>query len=212
MQSDYLVEIDTAGGGKHVHRFIGGPIDSPGAHQELFAAIGHAATSWARMEQHIDTILIQINKKHHSGKLKLYDPNHPRSFSGKLRLLKRYFNKHPALADQRGTIAGLAGGIKKLSDERNELLHGVLEDFDETSKKYTLNGITYLGKQEFRHRHQTNDIHKILSFTHFVNLAHYSLCEEISKVLFTVDGVARLQTPLPPSHHWWRRFLDWLFH
>jgi hypothetical protein len=50
--------------GDHVHeyRFIGGPIEHPEQDQTLMAALGHACVSWGRMEQHIDAMIIQINK------------------------------------------------------------------------------------------------------------------------------------------------------
>ena len=48
---DYVVQF-----GLTEFRLSGGPIDDCAAHQELFAAIGHAAMSWARFETHLDAI------------------------------------------------------------------------------------------------------------------------------------------------------------
>jgi hypothetical protein len=208
MPDDYWVEVDLV----HKYRYIGGPIENPQQNQEILSAIGLAAVSWARMEQHIDAILQQINKEHHSNAdLRLFDPDHPRPFSAKLRLLKNYFNKHPGLASHTETVRDFVTGLKKLAVDRNEILHGVLQDFDPQSKRYTINGVTYRkATNDFFHRHQVNDLERIHNFTKLVNLAHYGLCD-VSRDLFTVDGVARLQMPKPPSRHWWRRFLDWLF-
>lgn len=59
MPDDYWVEVDR----NHKYRYIGGPIELPDECHTLFADYGLAAASWARMEQHIDAILVQINKE-----------------------------------------------------------------------------------------------------------------------------------------------------
>ena len=43
----------------HDYKFwaFGGPIDAPSDDPELFQAIGHAISSWARMEHIIDALL-----------------------------------------------------------------------------------------------------------------------------------------------------------
>lgn len=196
MPDDYLVGLQLDDGGVHEYLFIGGPIESPDENTEIFAKVGLAAATWARMEQHIDAILVQINKAHYSDEtLDLYDEDHPRPFTDKIDLLKRYFNKHPGLSKYTDTVRDFAGGLLKLSIERNEAMHGVLEEFDRIKQTYTLNGMTYRRKtKDFRNRHQVSPIARINDFIRLTNLAHYGLCE-ISKELFTTDAAERLQMP-----------------
>src|SRR4051812_38190415 len=74
------------------------PLDDPakmaGA-AELFRAIGLAASSWSRLETHLDMVLIFLNQPQHSNEI--HDRDHPIGFKRKIKLLKRWFNQHPAL-------------------------------------------------------------------------------------------------------------------
>jgi hypothetical protein len=166
----------------------------PNQNVAIFAAIGLAAASWARMEQHIDAIIIQINKESHSTiEIDLYDENHPKPFTDKIDLLKSYFNKHPALAEDAEYIRDFATGLLRLAVERNEMIHGVLEAYDAVNGTYTLNGIRYRKKtKDFLNRRQVSPVGRIKSFAKMVNIAHYGLCE-ISKKLFTFDAIERLR-------------------
>jgi hypothetical protein len=101
----------------------------------LFLALGLAAAAWARLEKHINSILIQVNKRQHSNEITaLYDPNYPTKFSDKIRLLKKYFNQHPALKDFREKITNFASDAKKLSIDRNIYLHSVIQSYDKDAK------------------------------------------------------------------------------
>lgn len=68
-------------------------VDSPDVPRSVYAAVGKAAMAWARLEQHLDAVLLQVNKKRFSESLYR---EHPGTFIGKVRLLKDWFNKHPA--------------------------------------------------------------------------------------------------------------------
>jgi hypothetical protein len=208
MPDDYWVEVDRT----HKFRFIGGPIENPQANINVFFIIGQAAASWARMEQHIDAILMQINKEKHSDEfLDLYNPYHPGTFDKKLKMLRSYFNKHPALSEYTETVIDCADGLKKLSEDRNSLLHWVLEDYDETAQTITITGTKYRPKtDDFQNLHVTSPAARYVQFARLVNLAHYTLCE-VSKTLFTADAVAQLQRQRPPTRPWWRRLLDRCF-
>jgi hypothetical protein len=202
MPDDYWVEVAC----NHKYRYIGGPIELPGQCDQLFADYGFAAASWARMEQHIDAILVQINKEQHSDEfLDLYDERHPGTFDTKIKMLRRYFNKHPALAQYTDTVIDCATGLKRLSKDRNELLHGVLEDYDPTKSLIMINGMQYRpATKDFLNRHQAFPAAKLEAFANLVNRAHYALCD-VSKELFTQDAVARLRRPQRPARRWWRR-------
>lgn len=126
-------------------------------------------------------------------------------------MLKRYFNKHPGLAQYTETVIDCATGLKRLSKDRNELLHGVLEDYDREQGHIMINGVQYRpSTKDFLNRHQTFPAGKLKAFAGLVNLAHYTLCE-VSKELFTPDAVARLQRPRRPTRRWWRRLMDSFF-
>jgi hypothetical protein len=208
MPDDYWVEVDR----NHQYRYIGGPIELPDQCQNLFADYGLAAASWARMEQHIDAILVQINKENHSDELlDLYDEGHPGTFDTKIKMLRRYFNKHPGLTRYTETVIDCATGLKRLSKDRNELLHGVLEDYDPDLGHIMINGMQYRhATKDFLNRHQTFPVGKLQAFASLVNLAHYALCD-VSRELFTLDAVARLQRPQRPVRRWWCRVWDRFF-
>lgn len=205
MRENYYAQV----GGQHMFRYIGGPIDTPEQYPALFFDYGLAAASWARMEQHIDAILVQINKEDHSDNLlDLYDERHPGTFDQKLKMLRRYFNNHPGLAKYTEDVLDCATGLKRLSKDRNELLHGILEGVDSVAGTIMLNGMQYRNAtNDFLNRHQTFPAGKLKAFAELVNMAHFKLCG-VSKELFSVDGVAQLQRPRQLTRRWWRRILD----
>jgi hypothetical protein len=178
-------------------RLIGGPIEQPEKCGKLFHLIGHAAASWARMEQHIDAILVQINKKDHSDELTdMYDPRHPGNFDTKIKLLKRYFHRHPRLGTHANEVNILANGLKKLSSDRNSMMHGILEDYlSGDDPKMIINGAKVMPKTgDIVFRTIEYPLERLHQFIGLVNNAHYALCE-ISKDLFTLDALAQLQRP-----------------
>jgi hypothetical protein len=74
------------------------PLDSPtemADAAELFRVLGLASSSWMRLEMHLDMVLLFLNQPQHSEKL--YNKDHPMGFRNKIKLLKRWFNQHPAL-------------------------------------------------------------------------------------------------------------------
>ncbi|THD65326.1 MAG: hypothetical protein E7813_15290 [Bradyrhizobium sp.] len=205
MSDDYWVEVAE----EHRIRFLGGPVDNPTEASEALAVIGHTAVSWARMEQHIDAMLIQINREQHSDELiDLYDENHPGTFDAKIKMLKRYFNKHPALSQYTETVIDCATGLKTLAEDRNLLMHGALQDYDPSTKMMTINSTKYQRRtDDFSCRTQPFSVPQLVRHAAIVNLAHHKLCE-VSRQLFTVDAVERLQRPKRAARHWWRRLLD----
>jgi hypothetical protein len=190
---DYLTEVSD-GTVRHRYLYIGGPLEAPDDHRELFFAIGKFAAAWARMEQHMDAILVQVNKAGHSGpELKLFDPDHPRPFSAKLKLLRRYFSRHPALKRYHATVEDFAGGITKAGEMRNTMMHGVLEAYDAGTRRLVVNGVKYIKRDgNFRNRQTDMDIDALHELAHLTNVGHYMLCD-ISKELFTPEGIASLR-------------------
>ena len=212
MPNDYWVDLrDNDTGSIEKFRFIGGPIELPNQCGNLFHLIGHFAASWARMEQHIDAILIQINKKDHSDEIDdLFDPRHPGNFDQKLRLLRRYFRGHPVLTGHTKTINILADGLKKHSSDRNNILHGILEDYlPGTDPEMILHGVKPARKGNLNFRRSHFPLERLQQLADLINTGHYALCD-ISKELFTEDAVARLQRPRQPIRHRFHRLRRWL--
>jgi hypothetical protein len=198
MHDDYVVNL-TDGKQRHEFRFNGGPISHPAKASEVFVALGRATAAWSRFEQHLDSILLQVNKEQHSNEiLSLYDPNHPRPFTDKIRLLKRYFNKHPALKDHKDKIQSLMSAAKKMALERNDYIHGVIQGYDEKTQTVVLLSIQPIYDADdpylFRITRFNPPLSALQSFADFINRVNNSL-EEISRQLFTQDAVAKLRKP-----------------
>jgi hypothetical protein len=193
MTGDYRVGL-FFGNSVHEFRFIGGPIEDIKEGQPSLTAFGHAAAAWARMEQHINALLIQLNKKHHSDEAQaLFGPEHPMRFTDKIRLLRSYFNKHPALSCYTEKVRDLCGGLSKLATKRNEMLHGILESYDPSKEAVVMNKVTYRqATKDFLSRKQTIPLKALFEFTRAINIGHYALCD-ISKELFSEDGLSRLR-------------------
>ena len=186
---DYRVTLRSEG--KHLDfHFGGGPIDDLGPSHPLFAALGYAAASWARFESHLDAILIHINAEEHSAAI--YSPDHPVSFERKIKLLKRWFNQHPALADLAEPIRELTSRAKPLARERNRMFHSVLEEWSMETATAKFHGLTYVGDDTFDATIYLPPLDEIRSFATTVNVGNRWLCR-ISSAIFTEDALARLR-------------------
>ena len=109
--------------------FFNGPIDEPGEAYPAFAVYGRAAAAWARLEHHLDAVIIHINKEAFSARL--YEKEHPISFERKIDLLKKWFNQHPPLASFTGDMRILTSRLKVVAKlDRNVLLHSILSSYD----------------------------------------------------------------------------------
>lgn len=204
MANHYVVEA-----GDHKYRLQGGPIDDHAVSTEALAAVGRVAASWARMEQHIDLILIHINKAQHSDEiLDLYSPRHPGTFDQKIKLFKRYFNRHPGLEKFKAPAIDAAIGLKRLAEDRNALIHGIVEDYNPHSQEITINVTKYRPKDEvFVSISDVWPIRRLHAHADIVNMAHNQLCD-VSRKLFSTDAVQQLQRSKLPTRPWWRRLLD----
>jgi hypothetical protein len=188
---EYVVTVKGADGVMRDFKLYGGPLDDPERPTELFEALGFAACAWARMEQHLDTILIHVNKSEYSEKL--YTERHPVMISGKIKLFKRWFNQHPALAGMAGMARLLTSGIKQISGNRHTFIHAALEAWDPETKTAKFHGIKFDGDDSFLA--ETFDVHLdfIIRFGKHVNQAN-ELLADISKRLFTEDAARLLRT------------------
>ena len=178
------------------HEFLlaGGPLDALDEAITLpLLALGHAAMTWARLEKHIDILLMHINKIRHSAKpLNLYNPDHPRPFVDKLRLLKRYFNQHPALFPHAEIIRKLASDLKKAAKERNAYLHTIFEAYDPEQRILMLRTVEFKGNDNFRFAGQEVPIECIMDFTRRSVELNRTLAK-VSSDVFTPAMLERLR-------------------
>lgn len=188
--ADYRVTLNSDG----INRdfiFVGGPLDSPVRPDELFRALGAASAQWARLEQHIDAVLIQVNNRQHSATL--FKEDHPVSFQAKIKLLKRWFNQHPALANLTDDVRTLTTKLKEISQHRNNIVHGALEKWDADTETCVLRTLKSSG-DEFSistHEYTIDGIDTVSDLTAMCN----RYLSEITKIVFTKDSLAQLRTP-----------------
>lgn len=188
---EYRVTLDR-GGINRDFIFIGGPLDASGGLDDLFRALGLASAQWARLEQHIDAVLIHVNNRQHSDTL--FNEEHPVSFQAKIKLLKRWFNQHPALANLTTDVRALTSKLKELSPHRNNLIHGALESWDAETKTCVLRTLKFVGDDEFSlstHEYTIDGVGTVSDLTAMCN----RYLSEISRIIFTRDALAQLRTP-----------------
>jgi len=174
--------------------FSGGPIEAPET-EELalpFHAFGFAAMAWARLETHLDALLIHLNKRQFSKEI--FDPEHPVSLSRKLRLLKAWFTKHKALSEYKPVIDKLVTQLKTLSQARNAFLHALFSAYDAEKSEVTLRSLYNAGNEEFHITRRDFSTEKLIRFGLTVNSANRSLAV-ITSALFTTNAVEQLRKP-----------------
>lgn len=111
-------------------KLIGGHLDDPPEWaSELIYAVGVAMLHWGRLEQHLDTLLISVNKEAFSKGAFTKTPS--TSFRLKLDLFKRWFVKDPRFSELADLARPLWRYLCKLSDDRVLLAHSNLQEFVE---------------------------------------------------------------------------------
>ena len=172
--------------------FSDGPVEDPEGVEEAFLAFGHVAMAWGRLETHLDALLIHLNKPQFSAKL--FDPDHPVSFSRKLKLLKVWFGRHKALSENKNAIDKLIPQFKTLSETRNAHIHSLFAAYDVEKQEITIRSIKYAGMSEFHIMKRDFGIEKLIRLTVAINRANRSLAV-ITSTIFTYDAVERLGRP-----------------
>lgn len=174
-------------------KFEGGPIDSPDKATAAFASLGKAAAAWARLEQQIDAILMHVNKAEFSKEL--FDPEHPVSFKRKLRLMKAWFNKHPALAPYKDDVQTLISKAKVLAPHRNTYLHSIFEGYDAGTDVLTFRSLKYQGNSDFKVTRTRAKREAVEALAELSTKSNRFLWRAVSRRLFTDDAVRRLRMP-----------------
>jgi hypothetical protein len=140
-EPDFYVAVPTPHG-LHHFRLSGGPLSHPNTRPEALEAIGWAAAAWTRVETHVDAIIIHVNKvEHASSRPKLYAPRHPNGAQDKIKLMRKWFNDHPALAPKRQEVNKICEHLLDLAKRRNEFVHSLLEDFEHGQVAVALNSV-----------------------------------------------------------------------
>lgn len=171
--------------------FFKGPIDDPGDAYPAFAVYGRASAAWARLEHHIDAVLIHINKERFSERL--YEKQHPVSFEKKIDLLKRWFNQHPPLAPFAADIRTLTSKLKIVAKEdRNILLHCIFKSYDKATETLVIQNVQPQSDGDIRIREIKTTVTDLNRFAKHVNVANLFL-GSISQQLFTLGWIERLQ-------------------
>jgi len=188
---DYRVTV-IGPGVSHTFLLDGGPLENPENFQSALFTIGFITAAWARLEQQIDMIIIQVNKAQHSTETReLYDPEHPASFSRKIKVLKKYFNQHPALKAHKAAMQDFTPKLKKLSQHRNACVHAILEAYDSATDTIKLNSIKFEGNDTFTATDRTLAISTIQALAVNINQANRFLTT-ISAALFNPDALEQL--------------------
>ena len=188
---EYRVTLDKSGLNRDFV-FIGGPLDANDGSPELYTAIGTVSAQWARLEQHIDAVLLHINNPDHSREI--FDPKHPASFSRKIFLIKRWFNQHPALSQMTDDMRTLTSKLKEINTHRQNLIHGVLEQWDTEKQSAVFRTLKYIGDDEFVLSTHTYTMEAIRDVADIVSSSNRFLAN-ISRTIFTLDALERLRKP-----------------
>jgi hypothetical protein len=171
------------------------PLDDPDQMAdaaELFRAIGLASMSWSRLEMHVDMVLLFLNQPHHSERL--HDKDHPIGFKSKIKLLKRWFNQHPALKHQSGEMRQITSRLLELGQTRNTFLHSILSSFDPATKQAVWRSIKPASEATYNVGKHIGTIETLIVFAAEATTIHKKLAL-LGKSIFTPDAVARLRTP-----------------
>jgi hypothetical protein len=191
-EEDYYVEITSSDGSNpHRFRFKGGPLAHPNIAGEAFEAYGFAAACWARLEVHIEAMVFLVNRKENStDEMNIFEPHHPRSVRDKIKLLRRYYNKHTALAAQKAEADSLFGRMLETALDRNDALHSIVEDFQEGC--LIINGIFSKPDTTMNMRRTSMPIRNFGVLARTINDYNQEL-SILSKTLFTPEMTERLQ-------------------
>ena len=190
-------------------QIIGGPLDKPQNAHPLFYALGLIASNWARLEQHLNILIMHVNAEEHS--VELFDPNHPVSFRRKIKVLKTWFNHYPALINFTEDVRGLTSDLKGLGDSRNLYLHSILETWDQKTETAHFKGIKYEGGDNFTIKTFSITLDGLMAFAKLLNIANRRL-SLITRQLFTpeaLDILKQSRKRVSRTQNLIRRFLAW---
>lgn len=112
-------------------QLTGGPLERLVGDRAVMAHIGRAVLAWGRMEQHLNLLIMTINREHNSPRL--YEKKHPQQFTEQIRVAGKWFDEHPALVGWKEDFKKFTTYLEEMAEPRNTLAHGVLEALDASS-------------------------------------------------------------------------------
>jgi len=176
----------------HDYQFwaFGGPIDNPSDASDLFQAIGHAISSWARMEHIIDALLVHLNKAAYAQEL--FEPDYPRNFKKKVKLLQDWFKGHPELKSHADAVKSVLPIIKTTAHTRHLLAHGSIDSYDATTQEITFKSIRPRGNDNFLAQTETLPIEGVLAVAELANASNKFLAA-LAMDVFGPDSEERFQ-------------------
>jgi hypothetical protein len=169
------------------------PLDNPdkmAEAAELWRAIGLATSSWARLETHIDMVLIHLNQPKHS--VTLYAKEHPIGFKSKVKLLKRWFNGHPLLRIKARELREIAPQFLALGKQRNLFLHSIVSDYNPTTREVIWRGIRAAGEETYQAGRHVGSVDQLLNFATEAHSAHVRLAK-LCRDLYDAGTIERLR-------------------
>ncbi|MER9963067.1 hypothetical protein NKJ72_19260 [Mesorhizobium sp. M0045] len=173
-------------------------VDEDPAHAApALEALGRVAAAWSRMEHHLDALIIQVNKPDHS---EVLFETHPVSFSKKIDLLKKWFNKYPPLRGYKTDMRELTSRLKILANHdgkeialsRNILLHAIPASFNADKGEIVLHHMKMLPDGNIRSRHITVSLTNLAAFFDMVQLSNVFL-GTITQEMFTLEGYEKIR-------------------
>ena len=118
----------------------GGPIDTPSENCDLFFTLGLAVAAWARMEHTLTALVMHVNKE--AASATFYEKDPPETFRRKLKLLRKWIEKHDRLEHIRSeTYSAFFDRLGELAEVRNSITHGFIQAFDAPSGEFQLKGL-----------------------------------------------------------------------
>ena len=189
MEDDYFVDVGLEGISPSI-RFGGGPLAHPDKAPRGIAAYGFAAACWARLDVHIEAMTIWLD--HSDQSKETHQPHHPDSFRNRIKLLQRYYDRNPALAQHKYLADSLFKRMLSADLDRNYFLRSVLEDVTPAGS-LVLNGIVSTANSTVRLKRLKVRIADFEALAREINEFNREL-SVLSKALFTVEMRHRLQT------------------
>lgn len=110
--------------------------------QSLCAAIGFVEVNWALFEQSLDFIVLTAHKDLGGS---VIEPELPRSYSRKVKFLRRAFSKITVLTPLKSESTEILDRSCELSKARHDLTHGVVTHVQAVDGCYTFSKIDYVG-------------------------------------------------------------------
>jgi hypothetical protein len=111
----------------------------------------------------------------------VHDPDHPIGFKKKIKLLKRWFNRHPALV------------VLSLSNTRNTFLHSILDSYDPKTQTAIFRSLQAKTDHTCEFHKSVGTLENLLRFAEAAQRAHLQFVS-ISAPLFAPDVIARLRS------------------